>query len=118
MKLSDSETIIMKLIWSKNRSVTATELAQELSSNDWKITTILTFLSRLVEKGFLSVTKIGRSNQYTATISESKYKAMETCQFVKQIHSGSVKSLFAALCDSTELSPDDLQELQQLLEKK
>lgn len=118
MRLSDAETTIMKWIWAQNRPVTAAELEEAFRPTGWKLTTILTFLSRLADKGVLAVAKAGRANRYTAKLSESEYKAMETQQFVKQIHSGSVASLFASLCDSDGLSPEDLEELQKLLRKE
>lgn len=40
-------------------------------------TTILSFLSRLQEKGFLDVTKDGKNNIYTAVIDRESYTQAE-----------------------------------------
>lgn len=116
MKMSDTELEIMKLIWSLDHPVTAQELQKLLAEKQWKITTLLTFLTRLCEKGYLSSTKEGRSNHYAAVMSKEEYQQQETSEFVSQVHSGSMKSLFAALYKSKELTKADLDELSQWLE--
>ncbi len=118
MKISDSEMEIMKLIWSENRPLSAQELMKALAAKQWKITTLLTFLSRLCEKGALSCEKQGRANHYHALVTKEEYQQQETRDFVAQVHSGSVQSLFAALVKSKSLSRDDLDELSRWLEEQ
>lgn len=116
MRMSDSELEIMKVIWALERSVSAQELLKQMEGKQWKITTLLTFLSRLCEKGFLACTKEGRANRYHALLNQEAYQQQETRQFMEQVHSGSVKSLFAALYKANELSKADLDELSHWLE--
>lgn len=49
----------------------------------WTKNTIITLLSRLVEKGALKTNKIGRKNKYTAILSAENYQSEQTEQFVK-----------------------------------
>ena len=116
MKISDSEMEIMRALWQLGEPASAAQLSQALSGKGWKHTTLLTFLSRLAEKGAIAVSKEGRSNRYTPLISESDYKALETRDFLRQIHGGSVESLMASLCDSQRLTPQELRELAQWFE--
>lgn len=52
-KISDAEMEIMKIIWKKNDQITTAEILDELpKENSWKVTTIMTLISRLTEKGF------------------------------------------------------------------
>ena len=53
--LSESEMEIMRVIWDAGSPVTAAELLELFAHKGWKIQTVSTFLSRLVEKGVLSV---------------------------------------------------------------
>ena len=53
--LSESEMEIMRVIWDAGSPVTAAELLERFAHKGWKIQTVSTFLSRLVEKGVLSV---------------------------------------------------------------
>lgn len=116
MRISESEMEIMRLIWSSEQAVSAAWLMQHLPEKHWKLTTLLTFLARLAEKGVVTITKDGRTNLYSPAISLEQYKAQETAQFIKQIHDGSLKSLFAALATSEQLDQNDLEELRCLLE--
>ena len=95
-RISDAEMEIMRIIWKKEEPVTSAEIQADLeaSGKEWKINTILTFLSRLTEKGILSSKKKGRSNQYTALVSEEEYKHRETLSFLNTVHGGSVKTLW------------------------
>lgn len=63
-RLPDAELEVMQTIWSLGTQVTAAEVQQH-ADKDWKMTSVLTFLSRLCDKGFLSCTKEGRQNLYT-----------------------------------------------------
>ena len=68
-RLPDAELEVMQTIWSLGTQVTAAEVQQH-ADKDWKMTSVLTFLSRLCDKGFLSCTKEGRQNLYTPLVSE------------------------------------------------
>ncbi len=116
MKISESEMEIMRLVWDNGEPVSAAWLMQRLPDKQWKLTTLLTFLTRLADKGAVTITKNGRTNLYAPAITPEQYKAQETEQFVRHIHGGSVKSLFAALATSEQLDPDDVEELRRYLE--
>lgn len=116
MKMSDSEMRIMRLIWEKGGAVTTAWITQQLGETGWKATTILTFLARLEEKGFLTVQKKGRQNLYEAAVSREEYQRRETQSFIRQIHGGSYKSLFAALCAPGELTAEEVSELRRWFE--
>ena len=79
-------------------------------------TTILTLLTRLCEKGFLSLEKDGRTNLYTPLVSERDYLAAESRSFLDRLFGGSVAGFATALCDSG-ITKEELEELRRLLEK-
>lgn len=116
MRISDSEMKIMDLIWEKEGPVTTDWLNGELTGTEWKATTILTFLSRLEKKGFLTVTRQGRQNFYQAAVSREEYRREETQCFFRQIHGGSYRSLFAALCTPGSLTAEEAEELRRWFE--
>ena len=116
MKMSDSEMRIMRLIWEKGGAVTTAWITQQLGETGWKATTILTFLARLEEKGCITVKKQGRQNLYEAAVTRESYRREETRSFVEQIHGGSYRSLFAALCAPGELEAGEVEELRRWFE--
>lgn len=118
-KMSEAEMEVMKAIWTLGGEVTSGELQKALDK-DWKPTTILTFLARLVEKGILTVKKggKGKANIYTALVSENGYKNFETQSFLKSVHKGSVKNFIATLYEGNNISQNEINELKEWFSKK
>ncbi|EAC6873027.1 BlaI/MecI/CopY family transcriptional regulator [Listeria monocytogenes] len=113
--ISKSELEVMKIIWDFGRAVQYADVAGKLEEKNysWKKNTILTFLTRLVEKNLLSVKKVGRKNEYYAIVSENEYLERQTETFVEDIYEGDVKGLITNLVQNDLISPDELEDLQQ-----
>ncbi|MBC1968194.1 BlaI/MecI/CopY family transcriptional regulator [Listeria marthii] len=113
--LSKSELEVMKVIWDFGRAVQYADVAGKLEEKNysWKKNTVLTFLTRLVEKNLLSVKKVGRKNEYYALVSENEYLEQQTETFVEDIYEGDVKGLITNLVQNDLISPDELGDLQQ-----
>jgi predicted transcriptional regulator len=117
-KISEAEMEIMKIIWKKDKQMTTAEILEELpKENSWKTTTVMTLMSRLTEKGILSVTKVGKLNHYFPKISEEEYKAIQTDNFLEDMHKGSVKNFMATLFNSKKISKKDISELKDWLKE-
>ena len=115
-RLSDSELEVMQIVWKNqppvSRSVIEKELCQEKALAP---STIITFLSRLCDKGFLSLEHQGRTNLYTPLIDQKDYLAGESRRFLDRVYGGSVSAFAASLCDSG-LTAEDAEALRKLLE--
>jgi predicted transcriptional regulator len=109
----------MQIIWDAKTSVTSSQLLEKLKSldKDWRPTTVLTFLARLIEKGVLTSIRCGRSNMYSPLISHSKYRHSETRAFLDVVHEGSVTSFVATLYENDSLSESELDELKDWFSK-
>ncbi len=116
MKISDSEMEIMKCIWNTEGESTALGIMEQLR-NDWKQTTVLNFLKRLVGKGALSVRREGKTNYYTPLVTEQMYKKEQTKGFLSKIHSGSVRNFLAALYGEEKPDKEELDELKRWLDE-
>lgn len=112
-QVSDAELQLMKIIWSKGGTALYAEIMEELTAagRTWQKNTIITLLSRLIEKGLLKSNKIGRRNKYTAIVSEADYQADQTKCFLDKLYEGSVKGLVATLVQSDMLTPEDYEDL-------
>ncbi len=113
--LPDAELAVMQIIWGCTPPVTAGEV-QKNAAKDWKATSVLTFLSRLTEKGFLRCEKEGRQNLYTPLVGREEYLQRESRSFVDRLCGGSVKNLVACLSDAGALTDDDICELRAFLD--
>ena len=118
-KLPDSELEIMLIVWEYNRPVSRFEIEDKLDG-DRKLspTTVLSFLSRLQDKGFLDVSKDGKNNIYSAIISRESYMQTESKNILQKLYKNSVKNFLAALYDGNNLSEEDLRELEAYIEEK
>lgn len=116
-RLPDAELEVMQAVWSHTPPVSRAAIEQSLQRKQpMALTTLLTLLTRLAEKGFLSVRKIGRSNRYTPQISQQEYLASQSSHFFHQLCGGSMSTFAAALCDSG-LTREELAQLRDLLER-
>ncbi|KAA8754877.1 MULTISPECIES: BlaI/MecI/CopY family transcriptional regulator [Paenibacillus] len=119
-KLSETEMELMVVIWSCDPPVTSTELLDIFAEKGkaWKAQTMSTFLSRLVDKGALTVTRRGRINDYKPLLQPDDYKLQETQHVLDGLYQGSVKNLVSAMYDGDKLSDDDISELKKWLSEK
>ena len=116
-RLPDAELEVMQAIWQCEAPVSRAEMETILNdSHPMALTTLLTLLTRLAEKGFLQIEKEGRRSNYTPLISREEYLAQQSRSFVEKVCGGSMSAFAAALCDSG-LSKEDLAELRELLER-
>ena len=115
--LPDGELEIMQIIWHREPPVSRSEIEAELGPEKALApTTILTFLTRLCEKGFLSVQRVQRTNRYTPLISEREYLASESRSILNKLYGGSLNAFAVSLCDSG-ISAEEIEELRDLLER-
>lgn len=117
-RLPDSELEIMMIIWEAKEPVSSAYLTEKFRGDkNWATTTVLNFLARLVERGFLKVEKHGRINIYSPLIAEKDYIEIESRSFLERLHKSSLKSFVAALYDGRSLSNEDAEELKNYIDE-
>ena len=115
--LPNSELELMIILWRADRPLTRTEIEEHLpKKRHISKTTVLSFLSRLEEKGFVRVEKEGRSNCYIPLVKEQDYLQQESGSILKRLYGSSVKKFVAALYDGKNLSKDQIAELKDYLD--
>ncbi len=116
-RLPDSELEVMQAIWSCTPPVSRAGLEVKLADT-YPIaqTTLLTLLTRLTEKGYLSADKIGQKKIFVPLVSREDYLAAQGNRFFNKLCGGSISTFAAALCDSG-LSKEEIAELRSLLER-
>ena len=99
LQISSSERDIMRSIWQMGGSATVAPLLDELSlmGKQWKSSTVVSFLARLVEKGLLLVEKNGRNNIYIASLSKIEFQERQTKDFLAETYDGNVDALASFL---------------------
>ena len=117
-KLPDAELEVMQAIWAYEPPVIRAQIDIILKEkHPMALTTLLTMLSRLAEKGFVRIEKEGRSSVYYPLVSQQEYLAHQSNRFLKKLCGGSISVFATALCDSG-LTKEELAELRGLLEQE
>jgi len=113
-QISESELILMKIIWEHGGTALYSSImdALEQENRSWKKNTVLTLLSRLVEKNYLKTSKIGRRNKYIAIVSQEEHQAEQTHQFLDKVYGGDVKDLVSTLLRQDILTAGELEEIE------
>lgn len=112
IRLPDSELDIMLVLWHHTPLMSRLEI--ETAINEKKAlapTTILSLLSRLEKKQFVSVTKEGKTNYYTPLISQEEYQNCESKNVLERVFGNSLKSFVTSLYRGKELTQQDVAEL-------
>ncbi len=117
-RLPDSELEVMQAIWSLESPVARVDIEEVLKdSYPIAMTTLLTLLTRLSEKGFIRIEKVSRSARYYPLVSQQEYLAQQSKNFLQRLCGGNMSTFATALCDSG-ISKEDLAELRELLDKE
>lgn len=116
-RLPDAELEVMQAIWACEPPVARTDISNILEdTHPMALTTLLTVLTRLSEKGFIQIQKEGRSARYLPLIARQDYLAQQSRRFVEKVCGGSLPAFAAALCGSG-LTKEELTLLRKLLEE-
>ena len=114
-RLPDAEQEVMQALWQCEQPAERAAIAEKLTRTMAE-TTLLTLLSRLAERDFISIEKVGRRSVYTPLVAERDYLAAQSRSFIDTLCGGSLPTFAAALCDGG-LTREELQELRALLER-
>ena len=114
-RLPDTELEVMKALWASGPDTIRAQLEQSLEAFRWASNTINTYLTRLVEKGFVSVCREGKTNLYTPLVGREEYLAFDSRAVLDRLY-GTPRNFVAALARDG-LDRGELEELQALLEE-
>ena len=117
-KLGEAELEIMQVIWNSENPVTSNYILKELQGRrKWQLSTLMTSLARLSDKGFVSCDRSTGSNLYTSVISENEYKAGASRHFLEKLYNNSIQNMVATLYSDKAIKDSDIEELRNFLDK-
>lgn len=116
--ISDAEWEVMKILWKKS-PLTSTQIIEAMKDNtSWSPKTIHTLISRLVKKEAVQVEKGSSLYEYTPKYTKNELRNYETKSFIKKIYDGSINLLISNFLKEEKLTPDEIKELKDILNKK
>ena len=117
-KLPDSELDIMLVLWKQKSDMSRSEIEKIVNQKKTLApTTILTLLSRLEKKGFVSIKRVGNLNKYHWLVSQEEYQQKEGKGMLEKLYGNSVKNFVAAMYQGREINEEDLKELEGFLKE-
>jgi predicted transcriptional regulator len=117
-EISGCETLIMKIVWDSESDISTPELIDALRiryGKDYARTTVVTFLQRLAEKGFVKTYRKGRVAYVHPVKTEKEYMTKFLSEAEDFWFQGDSSHLMAALCDTKKLSKDEIGRIRELL---
>ena len=117
IKLPDTELEVMQAIWTCSSPVSRQDIDVIIQEkHPMALTTLLTILTRLEQKGFIRIEKKARHSLYYPLIAKETYLAEQSRRLLHVLCGGSISTFANALCDSG-ISKEELEELRTLLER-
>ena len=117
-KLGEAELEIMQVIWDSGDPVTSNYILKELQEQrNWQLSTLMTSLARLADKGFISCDRSTGRNLYTPVILENEYKTGASKHFLEKLYNNSIQNMIAALYNNKEIKKSDLEDLRNFLDQ-
>lgn len=111
-KLPDAEFDIMKVVWANEPPITTAIVMERIGKEKgWRIQVVVSFMNRLVERGFLRSEKHGKERYYFPLVEKEEYLKFETGNFMKQYHDCSLFNLINTLYDDEALTDKDIDDL-------
>ena len=105
-RLPDAEFDVMVALWDcKVMPVNTAYLMENVGKHKgWKAPTLISFLSRLEERGFIHSEKRGKERYYFSDTKKEEYIRSVTLDFLERYHSGSFVKMLDLMYGKNSLS--------------
>ena len=116
--LSRAEWKVMKIVWELRKAMAREVYTIAGERYSWTPATVKTLLRRLVDKGYVSTSRVG--NGFVYRPARSALSALQSAADALMAHAieGVTGPLLAHLVERTPLSEDDLDALQKLIDAR
>jgi BlaI family transcriptional regulator, penicillinase repressor len=117
--ISDAEWDVIKVIWDAGDALTAGQIVAALEGQKhWRPRTIKTLLARLVKKGAVRCEIDQKRYVYRAALTRQQAARREARSFLSRVFDGALVPAVVTFLKESDLSPDDVQQLKQILDRE
>jgi len=117
MKLSKSEEQLMQYIWKRGKAF-MNELLEMYPEPKPASTTVATLLKRMADKGYIDYEQLGRSRRYYPLVKKKDYFSKHINGLIQKYFDNSPANFASFFTTETDLTQDQLKELQQIVEQE
>ena len=116
--LSTAELEVLRTLWAQGPA-TVREVMNHLHQRGRQLayTTVLTFLTRLEQKGCVASDKSALAYVYRAKVTREKVSRSRLRSLVDELYDGAAAPLVLQLVRDRKLTPQDIDELQKLIDE-
>ena len=108
---------IMEYLWEQSPRTLMEIVRAMAEETGWAKSTVTTMVTRMEAKGLLRFEQQGRTKQIWPAVSRAEASSAETEGLVNKVFRGRPGLLMASLIESKSLSPEEINELYDLLKK-
>lgn len=117
VELTKAELELIQKLW-KLKKAYLNQIVDSYDKNGPAYTTISTLLNRMCKKGYVDFEKHGRDKHYFPVLKKSEYTKSQIKGVVNNFFNGSKVQFASYFTQKTDLSTEELQDLQNLIEKE
>jgi predicted transcriptional regulator len=115
---TELELEILKVLW-RIGAATVRQVRDELAAvRDLAYTSVMTMLTIMADKGYVTRTKDGRSFVYEATYHETKATKSMLQDVVDRLFGGSTTAVMQHLLETSDLDDEELKQIRSLINRK
>ena len=116
--LSAAEEQVLLAVWDCPAPATRRDISEKLTATGWAPATVLNFLYRLEEKGWVKGGKAGSQNTYLPTVTRRAYCVAAMRQRMDTLFDGSLPEAVRALASESGASQSQLEQAIRVLEEQ
>jgi BlaI family penicillinase repressor len=115
---TELELEILKILW-RAKPLTGRQVRDSLSDfRDLAYTSVMTIMGIMEDKGYVRRKKQGSSYVYSARIKQEVTTRRMLLDLVQRAYDGSVTSAVVNLLETSDIQPEELEQLRELIRQK
>lgn len=118
IELGDAELAVMRVLWEEG-PLTVRDVMNRLHDRGRRVayTTVLTFLTRLEQKGMVASDKRDQAYVYRSKVSKESVTTSRLRALVDQLYDGAAAPMLLHLMEHERFTPDELARLRRLIDE-
>lgn len=117
MKITESEQIILNLLW-EQEGMSIQQIVEALEGETgWSRHAVISFLKKMENKGTVRYEEQGRTKYYYALAERDEVVLESTQGVLNKFFGGKLGMMVSYMADTNRLTEEDVEELQSLLNK-
>ena len=118
-ELTNCEKLIMKVVWEAKEDISTPDTIKQLKvrfGKEYARTTVVTFVQRLVEKGYVTTYRRGRVSYIRPVQSEEEYCNRMLQDTMNFWFDGDCTKMISALCSDSNLNAEEVEKIRQIID--